>query len=185
MGLCLRWKRGSILSSNPDAQREGIVAPLSVSKLPVGGERMIAKYRGKRIDNNEWVYGVPVYVENKCWIVIPNKFKWIGEGSIIDTISIIKIQVDPARVGQYGEEKDTLEKEIYEGDLIDVECDYCDAGHHIYEVKRDGCTLTIDACGESEYDYSVLSWALEDKRNSGNKYLVIGNIHDNPELVKP
>jgi hypothetical protein len=43
MGMRLRWKRGSILSSNPDAQREGVVAPVSVSKLSVGGEIMPLK----------------------------------------------------------------------------------------------------------------------------------------------
>jgi uncharacterized phage protein (TIGR01671 family) len=147
---------------------------------------MIAKYRGKRIDNKEWVYGVPVECDGRCWISNNPTVYYSGLSGNPDlTLSVVQsFEVDPETVGQYGEEKDTLEKEIYEGDLIDVECDYCDVGHHIYEVKRDGCTLTIDACGESEYDYSVLSWALEVKRNSGNKYVVIGNIHDNPDWVK-
>jgi uncharacterized phage protein (TIGR01671 family) len=152
------------------------------------------KFRGKTLKTNQWAYGVPVYCKTgECFmfceaILLEFTQKDVfreGNDNHSRECVVKEYEVDPATVGQYGEEKDTLGKEIYEGDLIDVECDYCDAGHHIYEVKRDGCTLTIDACGESEYDYSVLNWALEVKRNSGNKYVVIGNIHDNPELVKP
>jgi len=70
------------------------------------------KFRGKSIDNGEWVYGD----------LLIQKF---SEQCLIRTYDTelqeyVFHEVSPETVGQYIEFKDRNEKEIYEGDIVDV-----------------------------------------------------------------
>lgn len=107
------------------------------------------KFRGKRVDNGEWVYGSLIqrigYTE-----IFDDVFTWV---------------IVPETIGQYTGLKDKNDTEIYEGDVVR-------AGGSITEVSFfRGCFYTV--IHNSNY------------RLSGWKTLeVIGNIHDNPELLK-
>jgi uncharacterized phage protein (TIGR01671 family) len=120
------------------------------------------KFRGKRLDNGEWVYGNYVF-DGKHYITQPL------------SASHRLIEVDPATVGQFTGLPDKNGKEIYEGDVLG-------AGDRIINVKWNGpcgCwdTYLISYNGpRSSNGISASEWEFRAE--------VIGNIHDNPELSK-
>lgn len=119
------------------------------------------KFRGKRVDNGEWVYGYYTkHVDKESGILgIENNYYWIhdNQGDIHD--------VDSNTVGQFTGLLDENGKEIYEGDILDSSL----YGLCVVEYDEFG---TFSPFGHG--DYAEISTWLK----------VIGNIHDNPELLK-
>jgi len=116
------------------------------------------KFRGKRIDNGEWVYGFLIQYENGWFIC-----NFIGDA--------YQYEVDPSTVGQFTGFKDKNGKEIYEDDLVQV-LDYA-SWEGLYKVVWDEESLMyvlVDAYGDKE------------KMCEFEHYLVRGDIHENPEL---
>ena len=132
------------------------------------------KYRGKPKDtktNGNWVYcsiitpthnflytifGYYIYQLNKT-----NFFTNIKKPK--DGYTLILCEVEPKTVGQYTGLKDRNGKEIYEGDVVDKG----------YIEHWKGMFLVMQHNGQC---WSNLAWCH-------NEIEVIGNIHDNPELL--
>lgn len=124
------------------------------------------KFRGKRIDNGEWIYGFFVFDEFKGFE---------GKAGIAFTDSPLGfevVEVDIKTVGQYTGLKDKNNIEIYEGDT------YHQGDKNILYVV------------EYTQDCSFMGRQIRTKGSRvGLSYWqdrieVIGNIHDNPELLE-
>ena len=131
------------------------------------------KFRGKRKDNNEWVYGF--YYEHQP------PLECIGDGRrkkpeayIINTgfadwsmtrpVQYTEVYRDT--VGQYAEKKNKNGKEIYEGDKLR----FRDCYNHIYVEKV------------LEYEYSQFGVSGFDFWLVAERSEIIGNIIENPEV---
>jgi uncharacterized phage protein (TIGR01671 family) len=111
------------------------------------------KFRGRRIDNGEWVYG---------WLV---KYGWTGKEKyyIVPEYAsaLYADEVDPFTVGEFTGLRDKSGREIYEND--------------IWEDERDKWVWTwIDR-------YARFVASVSD--NMAQCGRIIGNIHENPELL--
>lgn len=130
------------------------------------------KFRGKRLDNFEWVYG-DLLLNNGCpIIVIQVNRDYIGTTDVgagkhwhIETPAY---RVDINTTGQFTGLHDKNGKEIYEGDFL-VSPFTGEPVPVIYD--REYCQFTF---GGAEFGVEVKHKNLE----------VIGNIYENPEYGK-
>jgi len=118
------------------------------------------KFRGRKIDKDEWVYGYLVKdSEDK------NLYEIISYSNLRSN-TVEWSQIRPESEGQYTGIKDKNGKEIYEGDIIS-RCGYKNF-HKLVEDIRDFYSNVND------YEFPI---NLEE-------YEIIGNIYENPELLK-
>lgn len=122
------------------------------------------KFRGKAMDW-KWKYG----------LLTKKKIRNSGKISYAiakDDCSLINtIPINEDTIGEFTGFKDIDCKEIFEGDII--QNDECPENVGYVELFRGG--WHFNRCGA----LVELCWALEDM-----PFKVIGNIHDNPELLE-
>ena len=137
-------------------------------------------FRGKRISDGKWVYGA--FCEFDVDVTEDGDLLVIPHSSIIDySDELLWNEVDPETVGQYTGLTDKNGKKIFEGDIVPIvrRPDYFDYAGVDYNAlitfAKGGFCITNGKLG-------LLCQAV----NMGD-FEVIGNIHDNPELleVKP
>lgn len=132
------------------------------------------KFRGKSILTDEWFYGDLVHsADNKRTAILVN-----------DKDSYDECEVDPETVGQFTGLMDKNGTEIYEGDIVAFDdTPYCVNGskYQGMVVMYNGawCVKHYEKCFDVDF-YSPLF--ADDFSN--RKTIILGNIHDNPELLK-
>lgn len=125
------------------------------------------KFRGKEIETNQWVYGDLLQCPNKY----PTIRMWEEAYPIARSIDFV---VFPESVGQFTGLHDKNGKEIYDGDIV-----HCSFGHIGPEFTG---TVTY---ADGEYVILDVDEEYMLPRDYGEKHIeVIGNIHNNPELMK-
>ena len=128
-------------------------------------------FRGKRTDNGEWEYGdlwCNPYGKRAVCIVSPINDQGTTGGN----------EVIPETVGQYTGLTDRNGTKIFEGDIV-VFADFFNDEIHRGVVYWCDLAFWFD-CTETEGDEGIYSLAYI----SANILEVIGNIYDNPELLK-
>lgn len=126
------------------------------------------KFRGKRLDNGKWLYGDLMHDNVGGCYVYP-----------IECEALFKANsVDPDTVGQFTGLTDKNGKEIYEGDVIG--CHNPEIKHLIFYNEKQGRFMAA-LNGDIENDFIGVC-GLDDRRWMASKD-VIGNVHDNPELL--
>lgn len=118
-------------------------------------------FRGKRIDNGEWVKGSYIYV---------HKGNWDGTSShlISNLYGTEKSQILPETLSQFTGLSDKNCKRIFEGDILK------DGYGNIKVVVYTNTRFIL----RNKDNHKCSSWQYADKHE------IVGNIHDNPELLK-
>lgn len=120
------------------------------------------KFRGKRVDNGEWIEGN--LFKNECATrIIPYHAILFGQNELDEVYGVI-----PETVGQFTGLTDKNGKEIYDGDIL------VHSGGLKYFVVFINFRWMITN-GTAYYDFNQI------ERSSAE---IIGNVHDNPELLK-
>lgn len=139
-------------------------------------------FRGKRSDTGEWVYGGIRIVQGRYYI-IPEDSNPFG------------FEVDPATVGQYTGLTDKNGNRIFEGDIVAFTF-HSDLAEHAHLDERPEITenheilfsegsmwmkriIIPDSLTAQIYGRRLILESLWKHRIE-----IIGNIHDNPELLK-
>lgn len=152
------------------------------------------KFRGKDLNTGEWIEGFPFPLyhnqegrhKSPHWLFIPKD----ANISKLRCIGSIQVEVEPNTIGQFTGLKDKNGREIYEGDIIrktETTFRMTDLGAVRYCNEEAKFVLHVT----DEYREYDLSFVKDFQSQDGyatvpchNEYEVVGNIYDNPELLK-
>jgi uncharacterized phage protein (TIGR01671 family) len=138
-------------------------------------------FRGKQVDNDEWVYGSLILVKDFCCILDgeegSDRIGYPYLDASLGTISGRAMPVIPETVGQYTGLTDKNGKEIFEGDIIREYCWSEPSKPYVVTMEnKERCGwypfASGDGCGCCEHEVISAEYTK-----------IVGNIHDNPELL--
>lgn len=135
-------------------------------------KRNIKFSRGKCLDDGSWVYGYCIkYLTGRCFIYEP----------VISSVSendMYEYEVDPETVGQFTGLHCKDSREIYEGDILHF-TKYGNEYTAAVKWHKEIGAWCLQLNHEPRLGCRPLGdWLLYDSLE------IIGNIHDNPELLK-
>lgn len=122
-------------------------------------------FRGKRKDNGEWVYGNLITDNEDMYVLMKEDLlRGMDVGGWIDGAQ--SYEVIPETVGQYTGLTDKNYVKVFEGDIVRIFDGEYFSG--VVKYSNEQGSFTVD-------DTSLHYWVSDIE--------VIGNIHDNPELL--
>lgn len=126
-------------------------------------------FRGKRLDNGEWVYGSYYHC---CGTAYGATFIVVNDFGFIEVI--------PHTVGQYTGLTDKNGKKIFEGDIVQYQPEY-----EIYPLR------SFVAYAVHRFNYPAFDLDKHDFEANGLQCAheecgceVVGNIHDSPKFLE-
>lgn len=126
-------------------------------------------FRGKRLDNGEWVFGYFCEFANNRTGEQESYIQTVKQDGRIDLIH----KVNPATIGQYTGLEDKDGKRIFEGDLCLCDRHINDAfDKKVFEIIYDPVRGFY---GENFNEIDAREFSMCE---------IVGNVHDNPELLK-
>ena len=156
-------------------------------------------YRGKRVDNDEWVYGYyykisapPVCFKEDEKVVRDKHFIIFEHPNYVPDWGMprqmVQAEVDPKTIGQWTGLTDETGIKIFEGDVIKVEetgyVPFTRTGIVVFKEGRFG--VEYKTCyGENAFCVFDKTSVWREGNASGEltyKYCIVGNVWDNPEL---
>ena len=142
--------------------------------------KRIHLYRGKRLDNGQWVEGFysNLYIEEKCKeqsIITYQNFYAADMSYPYPSVNTVEAEVDSETVGQFTGMTDKNGTKIFEGDIVR----HIDTTCHVFEVVN----------SEVYFDTEMLKFRFRYSNELfhcqfNNELEVIGNIYDNKDLLK-
>lgn len=142
------------------------------------------KFRGKT-ESGKWVYGSlcmsAVHEPNICWC----------DGDVVIGTPIIRQDTIGQNVGL----KDGKGKEVYEGDIVCTYVTYTNEDEEVFEFWRVGEVCYVNGgfalTNCTNYDNQILTTKSDVQPSKKTRHSfpayrseIIGNIYDNPELLK-
>ncbi|EQC2009426.1 YopX family protein [Listeria monocytogenes] len=136
------------------------------------------EFRGKRIDNSEWAYGSLMQFEDSATFIFVDAQKGASTLTYAHFIINNMHAIDEKTVEQYTGLKDKNGNKIFEGDIVrNINGEYS----YIGIVNKDRYTFYIKGVAPKDnYDFADVSDTVTGK----SSLIVIGNIHENPELLE-
>lgn len=128
------------------------------------------KFRGKRLDNGAWEYGDLLQYDDGAVCIGVHSKNYTDDGFNAGQYRHI-VPVDENTVGQYTGLKDKNGEEICEGDVL------TDKFESIGVVEWRNCGFVVNF---GDVDIFLISDCFDDSY----QMWAIGNMHDNPELLK-
>lgn len=128
-------------------------------------------FRGKRQDSGEWIYGWLIQHENLKYYILwydSLTFRWKKNEVIEDTI------------GQYTGLTDKNGIKIFEGDIVSFKRG---VGHWTGKFITTNHLVCWDE-SVARFSLGKEPESIKFRQHPRYEYVVIGNIHDNPELSK-
>ena len=144
-------------------------------------------FRGKRIDNGEWVEGqtiVVIHQDDNDLIFMPQRGEDVkadpmdgNDRALTSIYGNYYYQILPQTVGQFTGLTDKNGKKIFEGDIVEFP-DHGNGGTKMGQVQYDD----VETLYEIIYEENICIPLGESFH--GFELEVIRNIHDNPELLE-
>lgn len=127
-------------------------------------------FRGKLVDDEEWVEGYYAHIKD-VWKGRESHRIYSGTaetdcGEFYEDF----FEVDPSTVGEYTGLTDKNGKKIFEGDIVKLQMPGYEMNGQIIFEEATFYIMEDDVCEVLWYEEA--------------KFEVIGNIHDNPELLE-
>ncbi len=124
-------------------------------------------FRGKRTDNDEWVKGFYCMFNGKKHLIYTG-YAEVDCGDYYPDA----FEVDPSTVGQYTGLSDMCGKKIFEGDIVKR---FWFGKICIYQIDYDNGLASF--IGQADVKFTTFDY-------DSREFEIIGNIYDNPELLK-